>query len=298
MSAQRLGQPRAQLFDPSSEELQGSFKNVPRYLFRLYGPTTAGKSTEFEVTSPAWATPQKDPTCRHGLFQRTYDDARSLIYDHLRWGDGEHEATCNLMSWTSSILFAILYGIYRGNHSRVNHTQVLSEDLQILVVNTGLLPHGAFIRDLDLIDFFAPHTSQQNQLRGWRTRSDRRLYFGEYLSQGILNIEGRCTQTSLKALIDNGVFRLCPGMEDRNFWDKWANRTVDLREPFQSGLSPVLTSKRQLRTALVIAEGCFGSVWTLPMLLALLSLRPRHIHDDVIVQGIFALFSGESGYVS
>lgn len=32
----------------------------------------------------------------------------------------EHEATCNLTSWSSSIMFVILYKIYKGNHSQVN----------------------------------------------------------------------------------------------------------------------------------------------------------------------------------
>ena len=142
------------------------------------------------------------------LFQRHPDDARRLIYDHLRWGDKEHEATCNLMSWTSSLLFAILYGIYRSSHANLGHAQVPSQDLEILVVDTKSFPPGAFIRDLDLIDAFPPLTPEQIELRDWRTRSRRRLYFGEFFSQGSLNIRGRCVRSSLNALIDNEAFNL------------------------------------------------------------------------------------------
>lgn len=148
--------------------------NIPTYLFRLFGPTTAGRTTEFEVTSPAWVYPQEHLISRMSLFERHPDDARRLIYDHLRWGDKEHEATCNLMSWTSSLLFAIQYGIYRSSHANHGHAQVPTQDLQILVVNTQLFPPGAFIRDLDLIDAFPPLTPEQIELRNWRTRSRRR----------------------------------------------------------------------------------------------------------------------------
>lgn len=296
MSTLTFSQAPPQLFrpDPSDRELHNSMGNIPTYLFRLYGPTTTGRTTEFEVTSPAWVYPQEHLTSRMSLFERHPDDARRLIYDHLRWGDKEHEATCNLMSWTSSLLFAILYGIYRSSHGKLGHAQVPTQDLQILVVNTQLFPPGAFIRDLDLIDAFPPLTSKQIKLREWRTRCERRLYFGEFLSQGSLNIEGRCVQTSLKALIDNGVFELCPGMENKAHWHDWANRTVDLREPFRTNIAPAPTSKRDLRVALVIAESCFGTCWTLPLLLTLLSFKPRREADNNFVPGVIALFTSKN----
>jgi len=39
--------------NPFEVELLASFCNMPRYLFRLHGPTTAGATTQVTVTSPA-----------------------------------------------------------------------------------------------------------------------------------------------------------------------------------------------------------------------------------------------------
>jgi hypothetical protein len=46
------------LFQPDlfRVKLYSSFRNILRYLFRLYGPTTAGTTTQSEVTSPAWGS--------------------------------------------------------------------------------------------------------------------------------------------------------------------------------------------------------------------------------------------------
>ena len=37
---------------------------------------------------------------------------------------------------------------------------------------------------------------------------------------------------------------MCPDIEDKAHWNKWANRTVDLREPFRREITPALTFKR------------------------------------------------------
>ena len=279
--------------DPFQTELHDSFHNIPRYLFRLHGCYTAGTTTQLEVTSPAWRFWRPSEQHRkRDLFQKDCREAGRLLHEHLTW-DPAHEQTCNLMSWTSSLLFAIQYGLYRNQQTN-GYSRTELQGLFILVVDTGDFPPGTFIRDLEAIKAFLPSYLQLDKIYGWRTRPIRRLYFGEYLSQGSLAVKGKCVQTSLERMIDSGLFSLVPDLRDTTTWRKLADRVVDLREVFDSDPSYSATSKQDVRRATFMAETCFGSHWTLPMTLMLLSLKYRSRDNRIIVEAVLALFTGKS----
>jgi hypothetical protein len=121
-------------------------------------------------------------------------------------------------------------------------------------------------------------TLSLREIQEWRTQRVQRFYFGEYLSQGSLDIQGHSVQTSLENLIHNGLFKLVPAMGDHERWHLWAKRAVELRAPFENSDSPSVTARSEVRKAIVVAEKCFGSHWTLPTALMLLSvaIRPRY----------------------
>ena len=50
------------------------------------------------------------------------------------------------------------------------------------------------------------------------TEAGDNYYFGEYLSQGDFNLEGRCAQTTMAALINFGLFSLQPKFEHKEGW--------------------------------------------------------------------------------
>ena len=278
--------------NPFKVEIYNSFRNIPRYLFRLHGPTTAGATTLSEVTSPAWAleSPSQQQV-KQDLFQKDPKDAGRLLFNHLI-GYPAHEATCNLMSWTSSLLFAIQYGLYRNKHMN-SFSRCSLQDLHILVIDTKGFSAGVFIRDMELIDAIVSEWPPLREIREWRTRRVHRLYFGEYLSQGSLDIQGWCVQTSLQNLIDNGLFVLAPALGESEHWHRWANRVVELRQRFESSDERSVSAKSEMRKAIVVAETCFGLHWTLPMALMLLCLKPRPRGDPTIVQGLLATFTGK-----
>jgi hypothetical protein len=282
--------------NPLQADLDDSFRNIPRYLFRLHGSTTAGTTSDSEVTSLVWKMRRSSLQSKKlDLFQRKPQDAGSDLYHHLTWhirGGTPPEENCNLMSWTSSLLFAIQYGLYRNMHQE-RFPRVPLQHLHILLVDTKEFPPGTFVRDLELIKTLLPAYPQLNEIQQWRTRRDRRLYFGEYLSQGSLNIRGHCVQTSLEALINNGLFNLAPALGDGQHWHRLANRVLELRQPFNSGIPRSVTVKSTFRDAITISQGGFGSRWTLPMALMLLSLQPCLYDDSVIVSGLLAIFTGK-----
>ena len=66
---------------------------------------------------------------------------------HLRWW-GKPTDPDNLVSWTSSLLFAFQYIFYRHNHSRDRSSL---DRIDLCIVDTATFPEGVFLPDMDLI---------------------------------------------------------------------------------------------------------------------------------------------------
>lgn len=86
--------------------------DVPRYLFRVYTPSTAGQTTDSYVTPPASTCGRAEKT--RDIFRLRPAKAATRLNEHLRWWPS-HESMCTLMSWTSSLLFALQHGLRRHN---------------------------------------------------------------------------------------------------------------------------------------------------------------------------------------
>lgn len=121
----------------------------------------------------------------------------------------------------------------------------------------------------------------------------REYYFGEYLSQGRLDIRHRSSHVSLQTLIDLGLYQLEPRFEDGQ--DRWAKRVVELREPFRAPEQSIddvnAIHATDLGRAMRMGQA-FGDEYTLPVLLMLLSLSPRRVDDQALLHHINAMFSG------
>ncbi len=279
--------------DPSQTSILESFDRIPTFLFRLHAPSTVGTTNTDEVSSPACSRAGSD---RRDLFQLGKEDAARRINDHL-WWDPSHQAQCNLMSWSSSLLFLLQYGLYR--HVRDFGKPALS-DIYVLMVDTRGFPNGTFVRDLELINEFERHF--RDDAKKTRDKTLQRVkefrlsnkYFGEYLSQGRLRVKGHCCQGSMRQLIDLGLFKLCPGLENSVQWTGWVKIVVEIRYKFRN--QTVATDKTVLRTAVTIAQACFGGRWALPVTAMLLSLQPRRHNDETILDAFRSLFSGEPFY--
>ncbi|KAI0383665.1 hypothetical protein F5Y04DRAFT_269929 [Hypomontagnella monticulosa] len=264
------------------EEL--SFDNIPTYLFRLHAPLTFGKPTTTEVASPA---------CRLAkgmtgdLFQYLEGEAAELLSDHLLW-EKSNPLKRNLTSWSSSLLVVLEYGLYRFN---TDHDKPGFDKIYILMLDTRGFPRGTFIQDLDAIKTirqYRPGMKRLEMLYGWRTLDE---YFGEYLNQGRLNVDGKCSQTSMKQLIDGGLFQLCPALKREGRRNAWARRVMTIRNEFKSPAES--TTKENVRTAIVIAQACFGGRWALPLATMLLSLCHRQYDSDAILEGFYSMFTDD-----
>ncbi|KAH8912076.1 hypothetical protein BR93DRAFT_963280 [Coniochaeta sp. PMI_546] len=272
---------------PDLPLLERSLDYIPRYLFRTYAPRSNGSTDETVVEAPAASRPIGNVD----LLQLPRDRAASTLWNHLNWktrnGNWSRDHDDNLMSWTSSLFFAIQHGL-RRHHTDFDNPKL--SNIRICVVDTRKFPRGTFVKDLDLMEAYVDFEDVGSLLSlrlsagGW--------YFGEYLSQGRLDIQGRSGHTSLCLLLDMGLYDLEPRFQEEQ--DRLAARIVELRAPFAA--MPLITcpaAKLQVRKAIAAAQASFGDEYALPFALMLLSLCPRPRQDRAILAGFEATFTDE-----
>ncbi|EHK18422.1 uncharacterized protein TRIVIDRAFT_68442 [Trichoderma virens Gv29-8] len=159
--------------------------------------------------------------------------AADMLARHLQW---EKNPGDNMVSWTASLLFALVYIFLRASI----HNEATLDEIQLLVVDTSSFPKGVFMRDLDLTsDFSSIDRNLQNHKR-LRSKQTSGLYydFGEYLSQGALKIDGRCQIVSARSIINRGLCDIRLEFKEFSNWKqgpefaRWASAVLEMREVF------------------------------------------------------------------
>ncbi|KAF2808307.1 uncharacterized protein BDZ99DRAFT_51643 [Mytilinidion resinicola] len=211
-----------------------------------------------------------------------------MLFRHLRWR-GTSSDPDNLVSWTSSLLFALQYMFYR-HYSSKDGSSIAA--IYLCMVDTAAFLKGVFVRDMDLIRIFRSFDLDLRNFKGLRTKRHRELkgsyYFGEYLSQGALKIEDKCEIVSAQAVIDHGLFKIRPEFsEPLSPKDTpWADKVIALREVLYVKESPSIT-ETGIRAALDIAQ-LFGGTWRLLLAANLIALLPFRSNDHAILQAFNA----------
>jgi len=141
------------------------------------------------------------------------------------------------------------------------------DTIYLYVVDTAAFLKGVFVRAMDLVRIFHSSDTDLRNFEGLRTKKHRELtgsyYFGEYLSQGALKIEGSCRIISAQAMIDHGLLLPPKGTP-------WAEKVVSMRDIFYLKESPDIT-ETGICAALDIVE-LFKRTLRLPLAANLLEL--------------------------
>ncbi|KAH7186009.1 uncharacterized protein B0J16DRAFT_372739 [Fusarium flagelliforme] len=265
------------------EEANFSFAPTPTYLFRLYTPKSKGRTSANHVSSPA-SLNRRQGTRRiqypswQDILQLPPEIAAPRLSAHLLWGLSGCGGCCNLMSWSSSLLLVLQYGLYRHNHWR--DRSPLSE-MFIIMIDTRGFPQRTFLRDLDALEYYfkLPKLDADLETLKRLRLPGKETYFGEYLTQGYLEIEGHCCQVSMQQLIDTGLFKLCTFSD----WDNWANPVLTIRRDY------FLTEETDIeQTRLAILMGLINMEprFAFPFAAMLLSLRARDTKDETTRNGM------------
>jgi hypothetical protein len=271
------------------------FDKTPTYLFRLYTTgSSAGSTSTNHVASPAHLKKRNDDGCRVDLLQLPPEVVVKRLTDHISW-KGEHTSGCNLMSWSSSLLCLLQYGLYC--HKNDPKTPPLS-NIHLIMIDTREFPKRTFLRDLDAIRHYYRSDSDMAEmkdlkmLKEWREQD---YYMGEYLTQGLLNIEDKCCQVSMQQLINTGLFYLCPPLKSSewNDWARWGKTVFRIRTSFYE---PRPLEETQVEKAVSIAQHCKRETFIFPFAVMLLALQNRDAGDELLYREFRRKFTGKVVY--
>lgn len=262
-------EPEQLLFNPRPDIRisKKTLQNIPRYLFRVVSPKSAGETNEEWVHSHAalFDGHRSTEDIFSNLDSEKKIEVAQKLNSHLRW-KCTYDPEDNFVSWTSSLLFAIQYIYYR--HLSFKDGSAL-EKIQLYVIDTTMFLQGTFMRDLDLINIFCDYDADLENLQCLRTT--RGYYFGEYLSQGSLKIEGKCQVIPADILFDQDrLRRIQPEFAELRYdiEPEWANAVLRLRRaiwpPEGSAPLSVTEIRGRLQAIKEIVRG-LDDDWTIPI---------------------------------
>ncbi|KAI1111765.1 hypothetical protein F5Y14DRAFT_423999 [Nemania sp. NC0429] len=258
-------------YPPANKALtisDSDFYDIPRYLFRVFDVGSHGLNTDCVIASNASAE-KRSTSARTDFLSLNELEAAARLVVHLSWRKIYHFDT-GLVSWTSSLLFAIQYAIYRCHTNGRSPAQV-----KICLVDTSKFPRGQFIRDIELIRAYkniaTTFSSKSKQLIDLREKNPN-YYNGEHFSQGSLSILGRSCVVSLEALINDGLYQLYPDFKEPDGRALWANRVLELRERWECERT---TTYGEIEQAIKIAKRCFPGFEASHVALMLLAFKNR-----------------------
>jgi hypothetical protein len=258
---------------------------VDRYLYRLYDKYSDGSMSNVRVKSKdAYLS---NPNRNVDIFARADRNAAAqALRRHLQW-EGKPYEEDNFVSWTSSLLLVLQYAFFRSQH----YANLDFVEINICVVDTSLLPARVFINDMALIEAFLRYDSTRyKSLAALKTLRQGKYYFGEYLSQGTLSVEGCCSIVSMRQIMNDGLRLLRPGLfEAETDNGKWANRVIALRQVFYTSGPHCNAKDSEVDAALRIGKR-YGKSWQVPIALAFLALKPRRNWDETIIKAFGKLF--------
>ena len=86
--------------------------------------------------------------------------------------------------------------------------------MHVMILDTRVFPPGTFVQDVELMRAITsdsePHWQLQKylDLRQNPRKTGERYYFGEYLCQGDLDIEGHWEQITMDKVVSLGLYEL------------------------------------------------------------------------------------------
>ena len=259
------------LWDPdgSFRHLREDFDSVPTFLFRTYTPASWGINNEREVGSAL------------SFFERETDDllskpqlqAQRELDEHTRW---YKDYPSNLVSWTSSLLFAVHFGIQRIIKNSGHYGPA---DVKICILNTKFLPQGTFLPATALLEAYGIP---------YKDRANDGHFVAEYLAQGRIRFGDNSSEyvetITLKQLWDNGICDLHPPFREN--WDQLDCPVRDARGAFKRRAAA--TTQKEWNLANKVANGCQidNKRTRFVMVMMLLSLKPRPRNDHEILESV------------
>jgi hypothetical protein len=160
------------------------------------------------------------------------------------------------------------------------------------MIDTREFPKRTFLRDFDAIKHYYPNDPEDEDWENLKRWSTGESYFGEYLTQGSLDVKYKCSRVSMQQLINTGLFYLCPSLMQSqvNNWTDWGKAVCQIR---RSDFDTQATDDRQVRTAIWMARMGMGPKFAFPFAVMLLALQGRDANEAHIRETFHDWFTGE-----
>ena len=208
-------------------------------------------------------------------------EIKHMLETHFMW-QYFHPGKCGseFISWTSSLLWALQFAVRKTVNSE--NPKVVSDEhhIKLCVLDTSSLDTYVFLPAPGLI---AKYDLLIN------TEARRRYHDDEYLVHGKLDVDGLADTVSLATLRAEGLFDLVPELDEEEDKPRLRRRILQWRTRLCNAPMPISPKDRGL--ALWIAS-LFGTGLTIPMLIALLSLRGRPLVDKSFLR-VIRIFPGK-----
>ncbi|KAK4224071.1 hypothetical protein QBC38DRAFT_515647 [Podospora fimiseda] len=261
-----------------SEEYESQLTNWSRFSsFQPDGPYSTGKTTALRVQSELAV--KRPGVTASNILDLDPDKAAELLNTHLQWWSSYPPGIpgSNLVSWTSDLLFAIILGL---EYSK----SVPEEKIHILMLDTkGIKRHFVdalklarhFYSGLNRKDLESTYATSLKDLIGWRQGP---WISSEFLSQGTLDVRGRCVRTDLQKIREARLYEMYRELDDPNYsYLKLMKRLLETRSMERMADS----SQNDVHRAINIGR-CFGYGGRRALYVALLvfALAERQEFDD------------------
>ncbi|KAH6686962.1 hypothetical protein F5X68DRAFT_240428 [Plectosphaerella plurivora] len=185
--------------------------DLPRYLYRVVDPTTLDGEIPEVAASVMWLSERGHPDQVDASIDLLSQDtfvAADKLRRHLTNSSLDGEDNDNLLSWSSSLPYALQTAVYRGVQRSCADT-----DVYVCVVDTTKFPTGQFVRDRWLLKAYRDTAVARAERRWFDSRlDDQTSYHGEFLSQGKVGLKGRSSICTLQALMDAGLKDMYPDL--------------------------------------------------------------------------------------
>ena len=282
--------------NPLFQNLNFDLDESPPYLFRTFDSRSTGYTDDNVVISPAAVF--RLPHHNQDIFSLEPEFAVALIEKHLDPWRGKNKPPepglnpDNLMSWTTSLLYAIQYAYYRRRVYGCKEDQI-----KIIAVKTSLFPPRTFIRASALLEAHFRLVKQEARQNTMSPHLLRYIFtFGEFLSQGTLVHSHHYGDLnyptsyviSLAMLRQDGLPMLYPELDDPRGHAKWALTTIALRKKWHGDESGNVdqwqSTLGELQTAANLAVKWFKPPFDpLQLAIYLLSFKRRELDPNQMV---------------
>ncbi|MCJ1308006.1 hypothetical protein MMC25_001656 [Agyrium rufum] len=246
-----------QLASDDIDFLQDSTGLTPRYLFRTYSESSAGKNGPGEFFSATYAS----GIGHQSFFTIPPSKAKQMLDEHVRWFNMPND---EFISWSSSILFVLQHAVRKKAYHK-------DKDIHLCILDTHQMD-CTFYTAVTLLRFYNVPSVGGCRYEGLAA---------EYLAHEQIVRKGSnsLSAVSFNHLVSRGLYEILPQLTDEMGKLNLAKTLVNLRYSFRH---PIELSVQTVEYAKIFAY-CFAPEFFFHVFASILGCRARFRGDRTLL---------------